>query len=128
MSTDQQFSEDLSNKYSEFVKSRTKPSSNIVETFDASKAGLVHAMLGIETEAGELLDPIKKTVIYNKELDIDNIVEELGDLEFYMEMLRQELNLTREFVILKNMSKLKKRYPTKYSDKDALERKDKIGE
>jgi NTP pyrophosphatase (non-canonical NTP hydrolase) len=128
MSTDQQFSEDLSNKYSKFVKSRAKPSSDVVETFDASKAGLAHAILGIAGEAGELLDAIKKVVIYDKELDIDNIVEELGDIEFYMELLRQELDLTREFVILKNISKLEKRYPTKYSDKDALERKDKIGE
>jgi NTP pyrophosphatase (non-canonical NTP hydrolase) len=128
MSTDQQFSEDLSNKYSKFVKSRTKSPSNIVETFDASKAGLAHSILGIAGEAGELLDAIKKVVIYDKELDIDNIVEELGDIEFYMEMLRQELGLTREFIILKNISKLEKRYPTKYSDKDALERKDKVGE
>jgi NTP pyrophosphatase (non-canonical NTP hydrolase) len=128
MSTDQQFSENLSNKYSKFVKSRTKPSSDVVKTFNASKAALVHAVLGVSGEAGELLDAIKKVVIYDKELDIDNIVEELGDIEFYMELLRQELGLTREFIILKNISKLEKRYPTKYSDKDALERKDKVGE
>jgi hypothetical protein len=45
-----------------------------------------------------------------------------------MEMLRQEINLTREFILIKNISKLEKRYPTQYSDKDALERKDKAGE
>jgi NTP pyrophosphatase (non-canonical NTP hydrolase) len=84
--------------------------------------------MGICGEAGELLDSIKKTTIYNKELDIDNIVEELGDLEFYMEMIRQEIDLTREFILIKNISKLEKRYPNQYSDKDALERKDKAGE
>jgi NTP pyrophosphatase (non-canonical NTP hydrolase) len=124
----QQFSSNLDDKYSKFVKSRTKSSSEIVTLFNASKAGLIHAVMGICGEAGELLDSIKKTTIYNKELDIDNIVEELGDLEFYMEMLRQEIDLTREFILIKNISKLEKRYPTQYSDKDALERKDKAGE
>lgn len=128
MSTDQQFSEDLNDKYSKFVKSRTKSPSQITASFSASKASLVHSVMGICGEAGELLDSIKKTVIYDKELDIDNIVEELGDLEFYMEMLRQEIDLTREFILVKNISKLEKRYPTKYTDKDALERKDKVGE
>ena len=128
MSTDQQFSEDLNDKYSKFVKSRTKPPSDIVKTFDASKAGLVHAIMGLSGEVGELLNPIKNVLVPNKELDMDNIVEELGDIEFYLEMLRQELDLTREFILVKNISKLEKRYPTKYTDKDALERKDKVGE
>lgn len=128
MSTDQQFSEDLDIKYSKFVKSRTKSPSQITASFSASKASLVHSVMGICGAAGELLDSIKKTVIYNKELDIDNIVEELGDLEFYMEMLRQEIDLTREFILIKNISKLEKRYPSKYTDKDAMERKDKVGE
>lgn len=125
MSTDEKFSQDLSLKYTDFVKSRTKSPSEITASFSASKASLVHSILGISGEAGELLDSVKKAVIYNKELDIDNIVEELGDIEFYLEMLRQELDLTREFIVIKNMSKLAKRYPTNYSDKDAVERKDK---
>lgn len=125
MSTDKQYSEELDSKYSKFVKSRTKSPSEIATLFNASKAGLVHAILGISGEAGELLDAVKKTVVYGRELDMDNLVEELGDIEFYLEMLRQELGITREFILIKNISKLEKRYPTTYSDKDALERKDK---
>jgi hypothetical protein len=53
------------------------------------------------------------------------VVEELGDLEFYLEMLRQELKLNRQVILWKNESKLVKRYGKKYSDKSAKARKDK---
>lgn len=125
MSTDKQYSEELDTKYFKFVESRTKPSKEIAAFFSPEKASLVHAVMGISGEAGELLDTIKKTVIYGKSLDLENIVEELGDIEFYLEMMRQEIGLTREFILVKNIQKLEQRYPTTYSDKDALERKDK---
>ena len=81
--------------------------------------------LGISGEAGELLDAIKKSVIYLRPLDIPNIIEELGDLEFYMEGLRERLNITREQVLQNNINKLTIRYGKMYSDKSANERKDK---
>ena len=42
-----------------------------------------------------------------KELDRENIIEELGDLEFYMEMLREQIGITRDAVLVLNMHKLK---------------------
>jgi NTP pyrophosphatase (non-canonical NTP hydrolase) len=88
-------------------------------------AHLIHMILGISGEAGELLDAIKKSVIYLRPLDIPNIIEELGDLEFYMEGLRERLNITREQVLQDNINKLTIRYGKMYSDKSANERKDK---
>lgn len=41
-----------------------------------------HMVLGMAGEVGELLDCLKK-LVYNKVLDLDNLVEELGDFEFY---------------------------------------------
>lgn len=35
---------------------------------------------GVSGEAGELLDAVKKSVVYKKPLDRENVVEELGDL------------------------------------------------
>ena len=78
---------------------------------------------------GELLDAIKKFVVYNKELDIANVIEELGDLEFYMEGLRQCLRISREETLRENMVKLGKRYrEAVYSDKAANERADKAAQ
>ena len=76
----------------------------------------------------DLPDAVKKAVIYQKPLDMKNVVEELGDLEFYMEGLRQGLGITREETLEANIKKLKVRYDgLKYSDKSAQERADKKG-
>lgn len=45
---------------------------------------LKHAALGIVTEIGELLDPVKANWIYNRELNRENLVEEGGDILFYV--------------------------------------------
>ena len=88
-------------------------------------AHYVHMALGIAGEAGELVDAIKKYAIYNKSLDIENVIEELGDLEWYMQGLRSALDITREDVLQYNINKLNKRYPVQYTDADAQARKDK---
>ena len=111
--------------YETFVETRLKSALEIFEEFDMEKANLVHIALGISGEAGEILDTIKKSFAYNKPLDEINIIEELGDLEFYIEALRQHLRVTREHVLKANMEKLKTRYPKGYSNKAAIERKDK---
>lgn len=86
----------------------------------------MHAILGIAGECGELVDAVKKNIIYNKELDVTNVIEELGDMEFYMEQLRQRLNITREETLQANLDKLNKRYSKgSYSDAQAQARADK---
>jgi NTP pyrophosphatase (non-canonical NTP hydrolase) len=88
--------------------------------------GMLHCVVGISGEAGELLDAVKKTWVYGKALDHDNLIEELGDIEWYMEALRGLLNVTRDEVIAANVAKLEKRYPTRYTDELALARMDKV--
>ena len=114
-------------QYDIMVKSLLKSGKDILATLTASEANLLHLALGVSGEAGEIVDAIKKAAIYNKPLDRDNIIEELGDLEFYMEGLRQAIGVTRKEVIDSNVQKLGKRYASgKYSDKQAQERADKV--
>lgn len=109
----------------ELVQALCKDGRTILSQMTSRDAHLIHMVLGISGEAGELLDAIKKSVIYLRPLDIPNIIEELGDLEFYMEGLRERLNITREQVLQDNINKLTIRYGKMYSDKSANERKDK---
>lgn len=111
--------------YAEFVCSLVKDPRDILTTLDYPKIDLLHMTLGISGEAGELLDAVKKQVVYNKPIDRQNLIEELGDIEFYMEGMRQCLGLTRQEVIEANVAKLGKRYSGKYSDEQAIARKDK---
>ncbi|MNC03918.1 hypothetical protein D3C81_1694380 [compost metagenome] len=112
--------------FEDMVRALAKPGADIVASLTPEKAHLLHMAIGIAGEAGELLDAIKKYVIYNKEPDLANIVEELGDLEFYMEGMRDQLALPRDFIIRQNIYKLEERYKGfKYSDKAAQDRADK---
>lgn len=107
-----------------FLVERTCKDGSEIETTGMQRH-YIHMVLGIAGEAGELVDAIKKHVIYNKPLDLENVVEELGDIEWYMEGLRASIGVTREQVLAYNIEKLNKRYPAKYSDNDAQNRADK---
>lgn len=87
---------------------------------------LLHATLGISGEAGELLDAVKKSFIYNKPLDVVNAKEELGDLLWYIALACRTLNVSFEELMQMNIDKLTKRYPEKYTDNDAIARADKV--
>ena len=109
--------------HSDMVKQLAKPGQDIAAQLTPEDAHLLHMCVGVAGEAGELLDAIKKMAIYRKELDRENVIEELGDLEFYMEGLRQGLGITREETIQANIDKLGKRYQGhQYSDAQAQNR------
>lgn len=108
------------------VRSLVKPGAVIIASLTPESMNALHHAVGISGEAGELLDALKKHVIYNKPLDRKNVIEELGDLEFYMEGLRQGLGITREETIEGNIAKLSVRYRgLQYTDAAAQERADK---
>ncbi len=92
-----------------------------------SQYALMHAALGIASEAGELADCIKKNLAYSQDLNRENLIEELGDLEFFMEHLRQIVGIRREDTLQANMEKLSRRYPGLiYTDAAAKARADKL--
>ena len=86
----------------------------------------MHAALGVCGEAGELADAIKKHVVYGKELDRTNIVEELGDLRFYMQAVQNLYHISEIELLQHNADKLATRYVNlNYSDMAAITRADK---
>lgn len=87
---------------------------------------LIHAVFGVAGEAGELIDPVKKSMFYGKPLDVENLKEEAGDLLWYIATaLCRALNCTLEDLARANVAKLQKRYPEKYTDQAAIDRADK---
>ena len=90
-----------------------------------SMGRMVHASMGIAGEAGEVVDAVKKHWVYGKELDRENILEECGDLLFYITALLTETGFTLDDAMVANVAKLAKRYPTGYTDAAAITRADK---
>lgn len=86
-------------------------------------ARLVHAALGKLTEIGEFADELKKHIFYGKPLDPVNLMEEIGDGAWYDALALDSMGGSDlDFVLEKVIAKLKKRYPEKFTEKDALNR------
>lgn len=89
------------------------------------KMNLIHAALGLSSDAGEFVDCIKKHAIYGKDLDKENAIEELGDVLWFVVLACNTLDVNLSDVMRANIEKLAKRYPDKYSDEAAIARADK---
>ena len=112
--------------YQQFVNAIVKPGDEIIRQLTPQQAHLLHMAVGVSGEAGELLDAIKKHCVYQKQIDLNNVMEEAGDILFYLTGLLNELDMTLEECIKANMDKLSKRYPQgSYSNNAAIARADK---
>ena len=113
-------------KFEEMVEGLAKSGEAIQTSLTPEKCHLWHMASCIPGEGGELFDAVKKFVVYEKPLDEANVIEELGDLEFYMQGLRAALGITRQQTLEANMAKLGKRYEAgKFSNEAAQVRADK---
>jgi NTP pyrophosphatase (non-canonical NTP hydrolase) len=75
---------------------------------------LLHAALGMSTEAGEFLDQLKKHFFYSKMLDLTNLHEELGDLLWYIAIAMDELGTDFPTEMNRVIRKLQVRFPDKF--------------
>ena len=88
-------------------------------TLDGANSRLLHGALGCITEGGELIEGLLG------EPDDVNIMEEVGDLMWYVGILLDEVS-SRGYPIIDvlktNIAKLRKRYPEKFTEDAALNR------
>lgn len=83
---------------------------------------ITHMLQGMSTEVGELTDPFKKKLAYKKEVDYQNVKEEIGDLLWYISNLCNILDFDMGELADANIKKLMKRYPDKFTEEKALNR------
>jgi hypothetical protein len=94
---------------------------------DPSTIDMVHAAMGMVTEAAEIMDMVKKHIFYGKDLDLVNAEEELGDSNWYQSVMIHSMKMkghmtTWENIWEKNINKLKARYGHKFSEAAAVNR------
>lgn len=112
----------------EFIKLALKTESNDFETIihrlqSVRTLRILHASMGLVTEAAEIMDALKKFIFYGKELDIVNLKEELGDSDWYKAIVIDELGSSQEEIWQMVINKLKTRYGDKFNEESALNRK-----
>lgn len=82
---------------------------------------LLHGIIGLVTEVGEKMDQLKRHLFYGKPLDTVNMKEELGDLDWYMNLICAVLKTNMQEIEEANIKKLVGgRYKDKFSQDEAL--------
>ena len=89
---------------------------------------ILHGVLGVFTESVEMIEAVLKTMehpptheMYQKMDDV-NMVEEIGDMEWYLAMLYRSLETYPEVAKQINIDKLRARYPGKFTTDAAINR------
>lgn len=90
--------------------------------FNPKGVDMLHAVIGISTEGGELLDAFKKSIFYGKPLDVVNLDEEMGDVLWYIAIYAKARGTTFEALAERIVKKLQARYPEKFTSEHALNR------
>ena len=87
-----------------------------------SNGFIQNGILGLCGETGEIADHIKKHQFQDHELDKQHLIEELGDVCWYIAILAHGLGTDLETVMKGNVNKLMKRYPQGFSSERSLNR------
>jgi NTP pyrophosphatase (non-canonical NTP hydrolase) len=90
------------------------------QTVDTN-ARILHASMGFATEAGEIMEALIEG-LNGKDLDKVNFWEEIGDINWYTAIALDETGGSLDDICAKNISKLKARFPDKFSEHHAIER------
>ena len=83
---------------------------------------LFNGVLGLAGEAGECADLLKKHYYQDGRLFVDDLEDELGDVLWYVAETAMALGLTLEEVAVRNVDKLRKRYPEGFDADRSLHR------
>ena len=79
---------------------------------------------GLNGEAGECIDILKKTEFQGHAFDSMKMVDELGDVLWYVAQLATGLGVTLEYVAQHNVDKLLARYPDGFDSEKSIHRKE----
>jgi NTP pyrophosphatase (non-canonical NTP hydrolase) len=74
--------------------------------------GLIYAVLGLTGEAGELANKLKKHLRSGTSVDNQVLLDEAGDVQWYLAAVARELNSTLNQMAEMNIKKLRQRVAT----------------
>ena len=83
---------------------------------------LINGVMGLCGESGEAIDIVKKHLAQGHELDREHLIKELGDIAGYLAETATALDVELDEVLVRNIEKLKKRYPEGFSTEKSLNR------
>ena len=83
---------------------------------------ILNGLMGLNGEAGEAIDILKKHLFQGHELDKEHIAKELGDIAWYLAVSADAIGYDLEKIFEMNVDKLKKRYPDGFKTELSINR------
>lgn len=85
---------------------------------------LLDGLMGLNGEAGEAIDLLKKHMFQGHPFDEKHMVKELGDIAWYLAIAAYAVGYSLETVLRMNIDKLRERYPDGFSADLSINRKE----
>ena len=83
---------------------------------------LLNGLMGLNGEAGECIDILKKYLFQGHALDAEHMAKELGDVAWYLAVSAKAIGYDLETIMQMNVDKLKARYPDGFDTEHSLHR------
>lgn len=84
---------------------------------------LINGLMGLNGEAGEAIDILKKHLFQGHDLDRVHLAKELGDVAWYLAVTADALGYSLEEILEMNVAKLRERYPDGFDSDRSVYRK-----
>lgn len=96
---------------------RTEPKDRMTKT-----GRMLNGLMGLNGEAGEAIDILKKHLFQGHELNKEHLAKELGDIAWYLAVSADAIGYTLEDILQMNVSKLRARYPNGFDSNLSIHR------
>lgn len=97
------------------LRTESKPSDNYPR--------ILNGLMGLNGEAGEAIDILKKHYFQGHELDKWHLAKELGDVAWYLAVSADAIGYDLETIFQMNVDKLSARYKNSFTAEESLHRK-----
>lgn len=102
----------------EYQKNALRTANKSLSAFQQLENGI----MGLNGEAGECIDILKKHLFQGHELDKEHIAKELGDIAWYLALSAEAIGYDLETIMQMNVNKLRVRYPDGFDSEHSLHR------
>ena len=83
---------------------------------------LLNGLMGLNGEAGEAIDILKKSLFQGHPMDNEHMAKELGDVAWYLAISADAIGYKLEDIFQMNIDKLKNRYPDGFDSEKSQHR------
>lgn len=82
--------------YEQLAKDLASDPQDIYQGLSHQAIDLWHGATGVSGEVGELLEALTAHVVDGEEIDLENVIEEIGDIKFYLALILNSIGSTEQ--------------------------------